>query len=131
MLDDRSVLRAVHHRRGQVAFTSALNRYSWTSYLGHRPTASPSGEYAAAARREDLWGLPPAWIGVGDLDLLFDDAVTYADRLRKAGVPCELHIEPGMYHGADAELAASVPSMRHFRELLMAAISARLTPTPP
>ena len=45
--------------------------------------------------------LPPAWVGVGDLDLFHAEDVEYADRLRAAGVPCELVVVPGMYHGAD------------------------------
>lgn len=129
MLDDRSALRSVNSHRAQLALTPALNRYSWASYLGRRPcTASPE-PYAAAARRDDLRGLAPAWIGVGDLDPLLEDAVIYSARLRDAGVPCVLHIEPGMYHGADAGLAASVASMRRFRERLCAAVTSGLART--
>ncbi len=62
---------------------------------------SDAPEYAAPARRADLAGLPPAWIGVGDLDVFYDENVAYAERLTSAGVPCELVTVPGMYHGAD------------------------------
>ena len=30
-----------------------------------------------------------------------EHAPQYADRLRAAGVPCDLVVVPGMYHGAD------------------------------
>ena len=54
------------------------------------------------ARRADLSGLPPTWIGVGTLDLFHSEDVEYARRLAAAGVPCELHVIPGAYHGFDA-----------------------------
>ena len=93
------------------------------------PAADP-GRYAAAARRTDLDGLPPAWIGVGDLDLLHDDAVTYAHRLRAAGVRCELHIEPGMYHGADVGPASSTASATAFRARISAEIGSATAARP-
>jgi hypothetical protein len=36
-------------------------------------------------------------------------------------VPCELHVEPGMYHGADA-IAGKVDSMRAFRTRMVAVL---------
>ena len=53
------------------------------------------------ARTDDLAGLPPAWIGIGAADLFHDEDIAYAERLRAAGVACELHVVEGMYHGAD------------------------------
>jgi acetyl esterase/lipase len=42
---------------------------------------------AVPARLEDLTGLPPAWWGVGTLDLFHDEDIAYAERLRAADVP--------------------------------------------
>jgi acetyl esterase/lipase len=56
---------------------------------------------AVPARREDLSGLPPAWVGVGTFDLFHDEDVAYAERLRAAGVPCEVEIVAGAFHGFD------------------------------
>ena len=50
---------------------------------------------------EDLQGLPPAWVGVGTLDLFHDEDLAYAKRLREAGVPCELEVVDGAFHGFD------------------------------
>lgn len=113
MLDDRSALRD-HGVRGRFLWTPGSNRFGWASYLGREPRESDAPEYAAPARREDLSGLAPAWVGVGDLDLLYDESVDYARRLQAAGVPCELVTVPGMYHGADG-LAMKAPAMREFR----------------
>ena len=76
---------------------------------------SDAPDYAAPARRTDLTGLPPAWVGVGDLDLLYPENIAYAERLRACGVPCELVTVPGMYHGADG-FAPKAQSMKGFQQ---------------
>lgn len=118
MLDDRTVLRTDHEGRGRFLWTPESNRWGWTAYLGRAPRMADAPEYAAPARRDDLSGLAPAWIGVGELDLFYDESVDYAARIRAAGVQCELVTVPGMYHGADG-LAAKVPAMQAFRSSLM------------
>ena len=125
MLDDRSVLRTDHAGRGAFVWTPASNRFAWTAYLGRPPMDADAPRYAAPARTEDLAGLPPAWVGVGDLDLFHEEDVDYAERLRAAGVPCDLYVEPGMYHGADA-IRAGAPTARRFRNQMTAALAAGL-----
>jgi acetyl esterase/lipase len=114
MIDDRTVLSDDHVGRGKFLWTPGSNRFGWTGYLGRPPRLSDAPEYAAPARRTDLTGLAPAWIGVGTLDLFYDESVAYAAALRAAGVDCELVTVPGMYHGADG-LARKAPAMLEFR----------------
>ncbi|WOX15176.1 alpha/beta hydrolase [Streptomyces sp. N50] len=99
MLDDRTAARreldGVRHR----VWHNAANRTGWAAYLGTGPGASLVPDHAVAARRADLGGLPPAWIGVGDIDLFADECRTYADRLRDAGVDCAFDLVPGAPHG--------------------------------
>ncbi|PPI26495.1 alpha/beta hydrolase fold domain-containing protein [Rathayibacter sp. AY1B5] len=102
MLDDRTVTRPGPPPRGVRVWTPGSNRFGWTAYLGGEPGAPGVPAYAAPARRDDLTGLPPAWIGVGSLDLFHDEDVRYAERLRAAGVPCGLEIVEGAFHGFDA-----------------------------
>jgi len=97
MLDDRTGSRTDPGRRCRRMWNSSSNRLGWRAYLG---SASP--ETAVPSRREDLTGLPPAWIGVGALDILHDEAVDYARRLQAADVPCDLEVVPGAFHGFDA-----------------------------
>lgn len=130
MLDDRSVLRADHEGRGSFVWTPASNAYAWGAYLGHPVTEDEDRPYAAPARRTDLSGLPPAWIGVGSLDLFHDEDVDYAERLRGSGVPCELLVVPGMYHGAEG-LAAKAEPMVAFEDALVAALRRGLSVPPP
>ena len=78
------------------------------------------------SRYENLSGLPPAWIGVGTLDLFHDEDIAYADRLRAAGVACELVIVPGAFHGFDVAMAKA-PVSRDFTAAALAAVSRALT----
>lgn len=52
-------------------------------------------------RRGRSWGLAPAYIEVGDLDIFRDEDIDYAARLVRAGVSTELHVYPGAPHGYD------------------------------
>lgn len=102
MLDDRTGTRPEHDTPGIRVWTPHNNRLGWRSYLGVEPGAETVPDHAVPARREDLHGLPPAWIGVGSLDLFHDEDVRYAARLRGAGVDCRLEIIGGAFHGFDA-----------------------------
>ena len=69
---------------------------------------------ASPARCEDLSGLPPAWIGVGTLDLFYEEDRAYADRLSAAGVEREVHVVVhGAFHGFDINLPMSIGSLFH------------------
>jgi acetyl esterase/lipase len=102
MLDDRTAERTdidEHHFR---LWRNRSNRFGWSSYTGKDPGSANVSPLAAPARYDDLSGLPDAWIGVGTLDLFYDEDVAYARRLEDAGVQCELDIVEGAFHGFDA-----------------------------
>ncbi|GAA4552162.1 alpha/beta hydrolase [Amycolatopsis samaneae] len=105
MLDDRTATRTELDARRHWIWPNRDNRFGWSAYLGHEP-GRPAEPYASAARREDLAGLPPAWIGVGDIDLFHEEDTAYARRLRAAGVGCELDVVPGAPHGFESWAAA-------------------------
>lgn len=130
MLDDRTVVRPDLDDRECRMWTASSNRFGWTAYLGTEPGSDGVSEYAAPARREDLAGLPPVWIGVGGCDLFHDEDVAYADRLADAGVPCELHVSPGGYHAFDL-LQPKAGVSQAFRASYIAALGAALLDDPP
>ncbi|XOV89763.1 MAG: alpha/beta hydrolase [Pseudomonadota bacterium] len=85
---------------------------AWEMYLDGTPGAEAS-PYAAAARAEDLSGLPPTYICVGSEDLFRDEDIEYARRLIAADVPCEVALFPGLYHAGES----FVPTARVSRRL--------------
>ncbi|WP_432969217.1 alpha/beta hydrolase [Dactylosporangium sp. CA-233914] len=99
MLDDRSVIRAEENGEYYLLWTVPSNRYAWMRYLGHAPGEEEVRPYAVPARREDLRGLAPAWISVGESDHFYAEAVDYARRLSEAGVRAEICTIPGAHHG--------------------------------
>lgn len=101
MIDDRTCVRAAHPFTGEFVWDADKNRFGWTALLGQAPGGADVSPYAAAARAEDLAGLPPTYIAAGALDLFVDENVEYAQRLIRAGVPTELHVYPGAFHGFD------------------------------
>jgi len=100
MIDDRTVTRG-HPSPfiGQYVWTRPHNAFGWAALLGCEPGSEGVSCYAAAARAEDLAGLPPTFIVCGALDLFVEENIDYAKRLILAGVPTELHIFPGAPHG--------------------------------
>lgn len=104
MLDDRTgSTRPVPPHVGKIIWTAQRNRFGWESFLGTRP-GGRSVRGGVPARVANLAGLPPAWIGVGSIDLFHDEDVDYAQRLNNAGVPTELIVVPGAFHGFDNPL---------------------------
>ena len=102
MLDDRTAAReeldAIKHR----IWSNKNNRGGWAWYLDQKPGEKQLPPYAAAARREDLAGLPPSWVGVGDIDLFYEEDRNYAQRLNDSGVSCDFYAAPMAPHGFEA-----------------------------
>jgi acetyl esterase/lipase len=109
MLDDRTAARPDPDAKYRRLWNDTSNRLGWRAYLGDHPP-----EAAVPPRRRDLGGLPMTWIGVGTLDVLYDEAVAYAERLRAADVPCALEAVPGAFHGFDAVAPKTGVASRFF-----------------
>ncbi len=107
MLDDRSS--ATAESPNYRLWNTRSNRFGWTAYLG-----DTDPRVAVPVRRDDLGGLPPAWIGVGTHDLFHDEDLAYAARLTEAGVPCHVEVVPGAFHGFDMVVPKAQVSQRFF-----------------
>ena len=123
MIDDRTVLRTDLDHPGHRLWNQSSNRFGWRAYLGG---ADP--DVAVPARRADLAGLPPAWIGVGTLDLFHDEDLAYAERLQAAGVPCEVMVVEGAFHGFDG-IAPKAEVSRSFFNSQCAVLKTAFTPS--
>lgn len=101
MLDDRTAATDdPNPYSGEFVYRKQDNHFGWSCLLGHEPGISGVSPYASPARVEDMTGLPNAFIWCGALDLFVDEDIDYAKRLIRSGVPTELHIYPGAYHGS-------------------------------
>ena len=127
MLDDRT---GVHPFAGRHVWPIEANRFGWRSYLGG---IADVPIYAAPARADDLAGLPPTFLATGSIDLFAEEDLAYAQKLIRAGVPAELHVYPGAYHGfnmvaksavAQAFARDQITALRH----AFTAASQRATP---
>ena len=128
MLDDRTgSSRKVPPHIGTLIWKAEDNRNGWTALLG-RPAGSAKTPYGSVPSRTDnLKGLAPAWIGVGGIDRFAEEDIDYARRLNTAGVPVELLVVPGAFHGFDLMAPKSSPS-RQFITSLEDALARALAP---
>lgn len=125
MLDDRTVTRRDVDVRSLRLWNPRANRFGWSAYLGRPPGGPDVDPLAAPARATDLSGLPPAWVGVGTADLFHDEDVAYAERLQAAGVPCQLDVVEGAFHGFDG-VVPKAPVSRAYRQAMVTALAAGL-----
>ena len=100
MLDDRNVTPSSQTITDPRVWNRNANLAGWHAYLAGRAGADDVSPYAAPVRAHHLAGLPPAYINVGTADLFLDEDIAYAHALTRAGVLVELHVYPGVFHGA-------------------------------
>ena len=113
MIDDRNETPSSYEIMDVGIWDREGNVEAWQWYLG----GHLADGYAAPARAENLAGLPPTFIDVGELDLFRDEDIQFAARLIQAGVPTELHVYPGAYHASqvfapEAALSQSILARR-------------------
>lgn len=125
MLDDRTGTTSDPHPHvGHFIWTPERNRFGWRALLGVEPGGPDVPAAAVPARAASLAGLPPTFIAVGALDLFLEEDMEFIRRLTRAGVPAELHVIPGAYHGFS--LAQGAPQVVQAAELQQRALARAL-----
>lgn len=71
--------------------------------------------------REDLSGLPPAFIAAGECDALRDDSIAYAKKLTDQNIPTKLIVYEGMTHNFIALTHVSTTARKFLANLTGAA----------
>lgn len=120
MLDDRNETPSSHAITDLRVWNRSTNELGWSVYLSGIDAGTDVEPYAAPARATDLSGLPPAIVTVGDLDLFLDEDITYAQAMLAAGVPTELHVYPGAFHGSNSMVPHADASQRWKRDEMAA-----------
>lgn len=99
VLDDRATASKAEFE-ATPAFDGPATEMMWRHYLG---AAEPSPD-SVPARHCRLRGMPATFVSCSDIDPLRDEALDYAVRLLRDGVPTELHVFAGTCHGFDSLL---------------------------
>ena len=121
MLDHRNVTPSSYGTSDTRVWNREANIIAWKAYLNDIDPVPP---YASPSTAEDLSGLPPTYINVGTLDIFVDEDIDYAARLSQSGVPVELHVYPGAFHGSNGFVAESELSIRWAKDQTAAIESA-------
>ncbi|MFB0613714.1 alpha/beta hydrolase [Aurantiacibacter poecillastricola] len=122
MIDDRTGSSVpVPPHIATVGWSPPENVLGWRSFLGTEPGTQAVPVEAVPSRTVDLAGLPPTWIGVGAVDLFAAEDIAYARRLILAGIPTELVVTPGAFHGFD-RVAPETALARSFTASKMTAL---------
>jgi triacylglycerol lipase len=125
MLDDRTGTSAdPHPHTGHFVWTPEKNRFGWRALLGVEPGGPDVPQAAVPARAADLSDLPPTFISVGALDLFLEENMEFIRCLTRSGVPAELHVIPGAYHGFG--LTQGTPQVTQLAELRNRALARAL-----
>ncbi|MEL6341953.1 MAG: alpha/beta hydrolase [Myxococcota bacterium] len=90
MIDDRNETPSSQEITEVGIWDRDGNIEAWGWYLGGRE----ADIYAAPARCEDLSGLPPAFIDVGEMDLFRDEDIAFANTCSRPGSPASCTSTP-------------------------------------
>ncbi|PVI00664.1 alpha/beta-hydrolase, partial [Periconia macrospinosa] len=99
MLDDREHYTSWKQFESQTIWPGRHNRAAWEAVLGPGDRTNVT-DTQVPARAETLAGLPDVFIDVGECEVFRDSAIAFAAKTLADGGSCELHVWPGMYHGA-------------------------------
>lgn len=128
MLDDRTgSSRPVPPHIGSLIWTAKSNQMGWKALLGREAGAANQPAGSVPARVVNLKGLPPTFIGVGSIDLFVEEDIDFARRLINSGVPTELLVVPGAFHGFQL-IAPRAAVSQQFNAALDAALARALSP---
>ncbi|GAA4545058.1 alpha/beta hydrolase [Pseudonocardia xishanensis] len=118
VLDDRQRSASIRAFTDTPGWDTTKSALSWDAYLERGvPGGADVEPYAAPARATDLRDLPPAYVSVMEFDPLRDEGIAYASALLAAGVPTELHVFPGTFHGSTAMLSSRIGDRERAEEV--------------
>ncbi len=120
MIDDTNVKSAKAAKKDCYVWSRANNLAGWKAYLGKKFGAATVPIYAAPARAKNLAGLPPTYLCTGDMDLFLLEDLAYARKLAEAGVPLDLHVYPGAFHGFDSFVPTADVAQRFNNDIVRA-----------
>lgn len=119
MLDDRTALNRDLDKCEHLIWHNQLNYFAWAAYLGTEPGQTEVPAFSVPARNPDLRGLPNTWIGVGEMDLFYQENLAYAEALENSGVQVQLHTIDRAAHAFDVVAPHAVCSREFKNEIVL------------
>ena len=116
MLDDRSYV-ADPALEAVATWTYDDHVTAWRSYVGAGGAASP---YATPLRADDVSGLPPTYLEVGEFDIFRGEVTEFARRLLESHVPLEFHLHSSVPHAFDLFAPTAGVSQRAWQDRIRA-----------
>jgi acetyl esterase/lipase len=102
MIDNTNTTVSSRQYDGIGTWQREMNLLAWSCVLGDDLAFSEDAPaYAAPSRANDVSGLPPAFIEVGEAEAFRDEDTEYALRIWATGGQAELHVWGGGAHGFD------------------------------
>ncbi len=96
-IDRRMITESMKKFTDTPVWDARLTKMAWNAYLGEAEPDHP--EYASPAEARSLEGFPQTYMEVAEFDCLHDEGMQFANRIRIAGAPVELHEIKGACHG--------------------------------
>lgn len=109
MLDDRCDTVSDKQFEYGSPMSGVALRMAWEHVIGEDRGTDRVSSLQAPGREQDLFGLPPTYIDVGECEAFRDSAVRYATDMWRCGSTCELHVWPGAFHLFDAVDNPEIP----------------------
>jgi acetyl esterase len=97
---------------GYLWDTGEMEGY-WRNYLRSPADAE---DPIACPLRGDLHALPPAFLAIPECDVMYDESLAMAEKLRRAGVPAQSVVYPGATHSFLEAVSIARISDRAFAE---------------
>ncbi len=117
MVDYTNIPRGTEKR--MLIWDVKRNEIAWKVYLGEHYESPKIPEYASPLYANDFSNLPPMYTFVGIEDPFYEETITYASRLKEAGVSVEYKTYEGAYHAFDIVAPYSKTSKQAWADLFV------------
>ena len=116
MLDHNNIAPASEDHQDGIIWNRANNKFGWAAYIGTGVDDSML-PYASPSRAQDVSGLPPTYVCVGDIDLFYKESCSFVEQLQASSVTAELDVYPGAYHAFQVVMAEAKVSQKCLKKL--------------
>lgn len=104
--DRRRITKSMQDYTDTPVWDANLSKMMWDCYLDGKMPETIA--YASPIEAENFDGFPPTYIEVAEFDCLRDEGIAFAEKLKAANIPVELHEVKNTCHGFDTAIDSSI-----------------------